>query len=296
MAIDKRLERLKISLINSWFPSDSALFPPNEDIAASDVIDVFMSDLLDRFRVDFPALVGRVYSDQVQGSHLLLSDIDDGILRILGVTPGYSNNVLRFSDHSKVSGRDITNVDPFSSSPYMSEQAAMTLYSSIVVDEWSGRMDTPLVMFDDDQEEEYIIPDYTEFVIFYLKERPMSTNNIPSSLYSAVEAYLIYNIASYVLSAFGRYTVSQAMNDANLPGSSSGSTTLDSRRVSSLTIGGKITLSMSPDSSTAYEKLSDMLSKKPGEQYLADLNRLVSKYENIFNTMKYIRLGGVSVV
>jgi hypothetical protein len=292
--MDSRLERLKNSLLNSWFPTQITLFENEDATEPGEIIELFFEDLLERYRTAFPALGGRVYLNFEQTEPLFLQDIDKDILRILGVTTTNPQTVDRLSCLSCVTGRDTTYVDPQLTSPYMSEQAALDLYAHITVDEWSGRMDDPLIMWDDQLEQEYILPSLGDFIILYIKERPISIDNIPSSLYPSVEAFLLYNLASYVLSALGRFPLSLALDDINTEETGTGQ--LDPDDISSITINGKLTLSMASSSTDDYEKLSDLFSSGSGLQYTDQLSSVHNNYKKIFEVLKYTRLGGVSVI
>ena len=293
--MDVRLDRLRTSFMNSWFPNDIEIFRNEDACDTEELLEIFFTDYLERYRTAFPAFRGRVYNDFPINDPLALQDVDGDILRILGVTtvnpPG---NPDRFSNLSTITGRQINNVDPQAESPYMAEQAAMDLYTHITVDEWSGRMDKPLIMWDDDTNTEYIQPSMTDFIVLYLKERPIDIDTIPSSLYPSVEAFITYKLAEYVLNALGRYPLSLALKDltADTDSTSGG---LDPSKISSLTIAGKITLSMAASSETDYEKLSNLFGSGSVANYLSDLSLTMANAKKIFEVLKYTRLGGISV-
>jgi len=292
--MDKRLERLRDSLMNSWFPTSIILFENEDATEVSEILEIFFRDLLERYRTAFPALNGRVYLDFDQTKKLFLKDIDADILRILGVTTTNPQTVDRLSCLSCVTGRDTTYVDPQLTSPYMSEQAALDLYAHITVDEWSGRMDDPLIMYDEQTKSEYILPSLGDFIVLYIKERPIDINNIPTSLYPSVEAFLTYNLARYVLGALGRFPLSLAMSE--LEASEDVDAALDPNDISSITINGKITLSLASSSAEDYEKISDLFSSGSGATYMDQLDDIYRSSKKIFEVLKYTRLGGVSVI
>jgi len=172
----------------------------------------------------------------------------------------------------------------------------MDVYTPMTVDEWSGRTDKPLIMRDDTSESEYIQPSMGDFIVLYLKERTISMDTIPSSLYPSVEAFITYKLAAYTLSALGRYPLSLALNDIAGETSSGGeASVLDPSKLSSLTINGKITMSMSSSSETDYEKLSNLFSNGSVGNYMADLGLIMANSKKIFEVLKYTRLGGISV-
>jgi hypothetical protein len=290
--MDDRLERLRTSLLNSWFPTDVTIFE-NEDAGGDreDMLSIFFEDLSQRFRIAFPLLGGRVYNDFDSNARLLIQDIAPNILRILGLTTSGGRDLDRLPAITGRSTYARLNANT-SESPYMSEQAALDLYTHMTVDEWSGRMDTPLIMCEDAGVDEYILPSMSDFILIYLAEREIDLDHLHSSLYPALESYLIYNISGYVLSALGRYPLSMAMNDNN----NTNSGVLDPSDISSITISGKLTLSLSNSSTPDYEKLADLFSKGSGAHYLEQLDYLYEHNKKIFELLKYTRLCGVSVM
>lgn len=285
--MDARLERLKTSFMNSWFPTEGKIFLNADSTVSADLIDILFEDFLARYKTAFPAVQGRVYEDFADNTQLPLQDIDNNILHILGLT----NNMTPFGGLGAVTGRNYTNIDPTVTSLYISEQAAIELYTHITVDEWSGRMEKPVIMYDNttDSHYEYIMPNMNDFVILYLKERVVNIADIPSSLYPSVEAFLTYNLALTTLHALGRYPVSLALVDTDNP-----STTLDPNSLSSVTISGKLTLSLSNSAAKAYERLSELFNNGSGKTYMAEIEALYLDQLKIFNTLKYIRLNGIS--
>jgi hypothetical protein len=127
----------------------------------------------------------------------------------------------------------------------------------------------------------------------YIKERPIVIDAIPSSLYPSVEAFLIFNLAEYVLGALGRFPLSLAMDDID---DTATSTALDPNDISSITINGKITLSLASSSAEDYEKISDLFASGSGATYIDQLKEIYTNYKKIFEVLKYTRLGGVSVI
>ncbi len=289
--MDERLDRLRLSVMNTWFPTDGKLFLNSESEEPEDLVELFFLDFIEQYKTAFPAVQGRMYEDQVSTDPLPIQSIDIKLLRILGVTHTLSPHTFRYDTNTALTGRGISNVDTLSTSPYMSEQAAMDLYTHITVDEWSGRLDRPIIMYDDTDDTEFIIPNMGDFIIIYLKERTLTADSIPSSLYPSVEAFLLYNLAATVLHALGRYPVSLAMADIG----NTTTSTLDPSSLSSVTISGKLTLSMSASAQKAYERLSDLFSSGSGSKYMEDIEYIFTKYQKIFDVLKYTRLNGISV-
>jgi len=294
--MDARLERLATSLTNSWFPTDIQIFESEDATEVAEILEIFFKDLIERYRTAFPAFQGRIYNDFDQTHRLYLQDIDGDILRLSGITTINPQTVDRLSCLSCVTGRDTTYVDPQLTSPYMSEQAALDLYGHITVDEWSGRMDDPLIMYDTDLKKEYILPSMGDFIVLYIKEREINVDNIPSSLYPSVEAFLTHKLAEYVLGALGRYPLGLALKDIGNTTDETSTGMLNPDDIQSITINGKLTLSMAASASEDYEKLSDLFSSGSGATYIEQLNDIYNNYKKIFEVLKYTRLGGISVI
>ena len=287
--MDTRLERLSNSLMNSWFPTDIKMFESEEAYDVEEIIELFFTDLIERYRTAFPSFKGRIYSDFDLSNRLYLQDIDEDILRLSGIT----NTNLQMADRlNNITGRDIVNTK--SASPYMSEQAALDLYEHIIVDEWSGRMDDPLIMYDSNLKDEYILPSMGDFIVLYIAEREIDIDHVPSSLYPSLEAFLTYKLAGYVIGALGRYPLGLALKD--IGEETEDTATLDPKDIQSITINGKLTLSMAASASEDYEKLSTLFSSGSGATYIDQLNKIYNNYKKIFEVLKYTRLGGISTI
>lgn len=292
--MDSRLERLKNSLLNSWFPHDISIFEL-EDISDIDELMVHLfSDAIGRFRTAFPGMRGRVYIDYDSNNPLYLKDIDPNILRLLGVTPtNYPLDTYGFTALQSLAGRDELSLQN-SNSYFLSDSAALDLYSHITVDEWSGRMSKPLEMYDEDKGDEFVLVDWTSFIVFMLVERTVDINHVPTNLYQPLEAFITYNLASYVSNALGRYPLSLALKDI-ADDTASATPGLDADNLTSVTINGKLSLTLD-SSSNNYDDFSSLFSGGSAGKYLDQLQDIYLRYKRIFEILKYERTGGMSVV
>lgn len=295
--MDSRLERLKSSLLNSWFPQEIEIFGLPDVTDMDELMVHLFRDLTERFRTAFPGFRGRVYQDYNQDNPLYLKNIDPNIIRFLGLTPTvYPSETYGYDSLRRISGRSDIAVDN-GNSYYISDSAALELYSHITVDEWSGRLSKPLEMYDDNTGDEFIYTDMSDFIVFLLVERIININNIQTNLYQPLEAFIVYNLALYVANALGRYPLSLAlktMGEDDTSGSTT--TTIDPGDLSSITISGKLSLSLAASSAEDYEKLSDLFSSGSGGQYLEQLKEIYLENKKIFDVLKYERTGGMSLI
>ena len=285
--MDARLDILRTRLKNSWFPTDLKLFQRNDAPDIDGLIELMFSEAIQSFNLDYPSVVGKVYEEfisSVDGEgvapKLYLADMDPDILRILGIY-----------DTSPSVGRDITGrgLHDYTqlNTPYLAEQTAIELYMTLAVDEWSGRMDTPMIMTDDVGD--FINPNLNNFIVFFLKSRTLTADNIPSSLYKAVEPYLVKELASYVMNALGKYPLSLKMQQLD-----ASSDSIDPSRMKSISIDGKLELELNPIDSAA-DQMSGIFDSGAMEDYMDNLGDIQAEAKKLFEALKYIELGGITV-
>lgn len=289
--MDGRLESLKKNFINGWFPNNFEIFQRDDVPDLDRLLDILFAEALLIYKTSFPALGARVYSDFLVDTSLptplYLQDIDGRILKFLGiVSMDYTSLCARPDVSYTIAGRGVTNATIGVTSPYLAEQSAIDLYTRIDVDQWSGRMDKPVIMADED-DNEYIYPAMDNFIVMYIRERNISVDTISSSLYKSVEAWLTYMMASYVLDALGKYPLKLALDEI-----SATEDELSPKKLSSVTISGKLSLGLS-NSSDDSKDLSSLFSDGSSGKYIDRLKDIRDEAKKLFEILKNIRLHGI---
>lgn len=292
--MDTRLEALKKKIQNSWFPANLELFGRNDAPDISTLLDLLISDALEIFKTDCPVLKARLYNSflsdptYLESRSLYVTDIDPEILRVLGI---YNTDTVppdMTGRLDRISGRNVTNVGISGGSPYISEQVAIDLYRRLDVDQWSGRMDRPIVM--SDATGEYFNPYAENFIVFFLAQRPISADSVPSNVYKSVESFLTFNLAETVINSMGRYPLTMQMERLL-----NHRDEVDPARLTSVTISGKLKMSMDPPDATAESQISDLFDSGSAAKYLESLAAIAEEAKKTYTTLKYIDLGGISL-
>lgn len=292
--MDSRLELLKNSITNSWFPSNIEIFGRKDAPDLNTLLDLLITDTLNMYKTDCPVLKVRFYQNFLslptldEARKLYVNDIENGFMRILGV---YNTDTMPPDMTGKIdrlSGRNVTNVGIGIDSPYISEQVAIDLYRHLDVDQWSGRMERPIVMTD--VTGEYIMPNTENFIVFYLAERNISVDSIPSNTFRSVESFLTYKLSEMTINSLGRFPMNlqldRLINNRD---------EIDPSRISSVTISGKLKLSLNQDDKSQETQASDIFSNGSAEKYLESLTEIRDNAKKLYETLKYIDLGGISL-
>ena len=160
--MDRRLDSFRNSIINGWFPNDLTLFTREDAPDIPGLVELLIADALEMYRTKFPALSGRIYTDFMISSvgdsnKLLINDIDNRLLKFLCLYDQSAQvDPLGYS-LARITGRQTVNQGVIDDNLYLGEQAALELYTRLIVDEWSSRTDNPVILSTDD-DEEYILP------------------------------------------------------------------------------------------------------------------------------------------
>lgn len=296
--MDRNLEALLDKMMRTWVITDAGIYGdsiPSVEYFLEEMFEIYVTE----FQMEFPAMFGRVYVDWSKGpsDKLYTRDIDDRMLNlqcVVRMSSGLYNRVVpaNVAGISQLSTSATNEVRDFN----LSEMITLELYSEFIQNEWNPDLNQAVILYDDLEEADYIVPSDDSFIIFGFKERKMNIKSIPHHMLRPMKYFLQMKIAEVVHDAITKYALekgialAEAAANSESTGGTDGALGITPDQISSVHIGN---LSLSLMSTNSWSRVSDLLSSGAGQAYLQQLRDISQTNRDKFNREKFIRYSGM---
>lgn len=284
--MDNNLSALLDKMLRTWVILDPGIYGAGVT-SVEDHLEELFQVYVSEFQVEFPAMFGKTYLSwpYETGAKIYTKDIDERMLNLLCL--------VRLSSglFSKLVPPNYT-----SATLELSETITTELYLELIQNDWNSSLDHPVLLYDNIEDSDYIIPKDSQFVIFGFKERKMDIKRIPYHVLRPLKYFLEMKISEVVHDAITKYALEKGIALAEKTGKSEGTsgaagvTSITPDQISSVHIGN---LSLSLMSSNSWSRVSDLLGSGAGQAYLAQLRDITKTNQDKFNREKFIRYSGM---